>query len=377
MDPTHFIAPGTELGQPAPLWFLFAFKVIGFLLHVIPMSLWFIGFLLALILAQTSHTQAQQLSRRLGLQMPIIVAMGINFGIVPLLFLQVLYGRVFYPATILMAWPWFSIIILLPLAYYGVYLYAIGLKKGGPLPKWRIAAGWLAACVFVHIGTVWTRAMTLLTNLPAWEGEARRTDVAGAVTGWASNWGDPTIWWRFLLFCGLATMTVAIYCYVDSILLARQATPAYRAWVASFSTKIFLVGLVAYGVFGSLYLKVLPVRATMLAGTWLPVTALAIGLPVVVLLLLVALGKKQNAFAAFVLGLAQIAVMGLHAVVRQGIQFTELGKYLDLSEMPVHTQVLPIVIFLLLFVGAVGTVLWMLWRLVAEGAQARPATGTT
>ena len=35
--------------------------------------------------------------------MPVIVAVGINLGIVPLLFIQVAYYKFFYPATILMA----------------------------------------------------------------------------------------------------------------------------------------------------------------------------------------------------------------------------------------------------------------------------------
>ena len=60
-------------------------------------------------------------------QMPVIVALGVNFGIVPLLFVQVAYYKVFYPATILMAWFWLAIIGLLIPAYYGVYVYAFGL----------------------------------------------------------------------------------------------------------------------------------------------------------------------------------------------------------------------------------------------------------
>ena len=56
--------------------------------------------------------------------MPVIVAVGVNLGVVPLLFVQLAYHRVFYPATILMAWFWLGIIVLLIPAYYGVYAYA-------------------------------------------------------------------------------------------------------------------------------------------------------------------------------------------------------------------------------------------------------------
>ena len=68
-------------------------------------------------------------------QMPIIMAMGINFGIVPLLFIQVGFYQIFYPATVLMAWSWLAVIVLLIPAYYGVYVYAFGLTgKGPPCP---------------------------------------------------------------------------------------------------------------------------------------------------------------------------------------------------------------------------------------------------
>ena len=63
--------------------------------------------------------------------MPVIVAVGVNLGVVPLLFVQLAYHRVFYPATILMAWFWLGIIVLLiPLALRGV--------KYRPLPATQL-----------------------------------------------------------------------------------------------------------------------------------------------------------------------------------------------------------------------------------------------
>ncbi len=72
------------------------------------------------------NQHARRFAARLLQQMPVIVAFGVNLGIVPLLFVQVAYYKVFYPATILMAWFWLAIIGLLIPAYYGVYAYAVG-----------------------------------------------------------------------------------------------------------------------------------------------------------------------------------------------------------------------------------------------------------
>ena len=128
MNPQMLIGPSSPLGYPAPFWLIEFFKVLGFTLHMIPMNLWYAGLILAMLMKWKGGEQARLLATRLIKPMPIIIAVGVNLGIVPLLFTQVAYYQVFYPATVLMAWPWLSIIGLLTLAYYGVYLYVIGLR---------------------------------------------------------------------------------------------------------------------------------------------------------------------------------------------------------------------------------------------------------
>jgi len=72
------------------------FKVLGFTLHMIPMHLWYTGILLAMLLQWRGGEETRRLSRRLMQPMPILIALGINFGIVPLLFTQVAYYKVFF-----------------------------------------------------------------------------------------------------------------------------------------------------------------------------------------------------------------------------------------------------------------------------------------
>lgn len=54
--------------------------------------------------------------------MPKILALAVNFGIAPFLFLQVLYGNYLYPGILLMAVWWMSIVMAVMLAYYGLYI---------------------------------------------------------------------------------------------------------------------------------------------------------------------------------------------------------------------------------------------------------------
>lgn len=59
------------------------------------------------------------------------ISLAITFGIAPLLFLQVLQGRFFYTATILVGWGWMSMLGLLTAAYYLNYAVKHRLAGGG------------------------------------------------------------------------------------------------------------------------------------------------------------------------------------------------------------------------------------------------------
>ena len=195
MNPT-LIGPASPLGYPAPFWFVLFFKVLGFTLHMVPMNLWYAGLILSAIIFWRGGVHGQRLATRLVSAMPIIVAMGVNLGIVPLLFLQVAFYRVFYPATILMAWPWFSIFGLLIVGYYGVYIYASGLRSAPDrFTRLKRAVGWAASLVFIAIGFIFANGMSLMANVGAWAGIARATDATAIPSpGRSPRWAAwPTI----------------------------------------------------------------------------------------------------------------------------------------------------------------------------------------
>ncbi|MFB6286372.1 MAG: hypothetical protein ABEK03_07330, partial [Candidatus Bipolaricaulia bacterium] len=251
MDPQSLIGPESPLGYPAPYWLMITLKVLGFTLHATTMGLWYAGIPVAL-LARWRGGQAQLLSRRLMTPMPLIIALGVNFGIVPLLFLQVMYYQAFYPATILMAWPWFLVIALLTLAYYGVYIYVVGLRRDA-LTKPRAAAGWLAMLAFLVIGFLFANAMSLMANVEAWPELWRSTSEAGAAMGTALNTGDATLWPRWLMTFGLALTTVGAYIAFDAAFLARRESTEYRAWAGRSAGVVYTVGLAGFGVTGLWY----------------------------------------------------------------------------------------------------------------------------
>jgi hypothetical protein len=376
MDPATLIGPSSQLGYPAAYWFLVLFKVIGFLLHMIPMNIWFAGILVAVLLRWKASDHGRTLSNRLMKQMPIVIALGINFGIVPLLFVQVAYYKTFYPATILMAWFWLAIIALLTVAYYGVYYYAVGIKKDpNNLRRSQIAAGWISSFLFILIGFIFSNGFSLMANISAWPQIWQSTSAAGAPLGIALNTGDTGLWPRYLMMFGIALMTTAAYIVFDSAYFARKESADYRRWAPGFAFKIYTIGMIWFALTGSWYVFgtwSTQVRTAMFASPIVMLTGLTAVIPGVVwLAILLKFRGEVSRSWAIVIGLLQFVLVALNAVSRQMVQNIEIGVYYDVAAERVNTQWSPLILFLLLFVGAVGVIIWLLRKAVLEARQAR------
>ena len=366
-----FLGPLNPLGYPAPYWFLLFFKVFGFTLHMTLMNLWFAGLVTMLVLRWRGGAHAQRLSDRVINAMPFVVAFGINLGIVPLLFTQVAYYQVFYPATILSAWPWFAVIPLLMVAYYGVYLYVIGLRKGRLTPLMR-AAGWLSAAVFILLGLAFSNTFSLMTNVAGWGPLWNATSQTGAPLGIGINLSDPTLLPRLLMMFGLALTTTAAYIAVDTGFFAGGESPEYKrwamrfAWILSTLGNTWVAGMGSWYFFGALSAEV---RAAQLTSPMIVLTLLtAAGTGVPWLLMLFA-QRGLKTWLALRIGLAQLGALGLHAVSRQIVQNLELAPYLKVGAEPVNMQLSPLLLFLVLFVGGLGVVVWMVVQVVRAVRQ--------
>jgi hypothetical protein len=262
-----------------------------------------------------------------------------------------------------MAWPWFSIIILLTLAYYGVYIYVSGL--GAELTPLKRAAGWVSAILFIVIGFLFSNGLSLMTHLDAWPRLWQETSVAGAPLGTALNTSDPTLWPRWLMMFGLALTTVAAYTVFDAGVFARRESAEYQRWAAGFALKLYTVGLIWFAVMGLWYLSTWPVRDQMLSSPLIILTALTALGPGLPWLLILAQRRQITQVLAILTGLAQFGVLALNAISRQVLQNIELSRFLDVTAEPVNLQLSPLIVFLVLFVVGLGVVVWMvqkIWR---------------
>lgn len=387
MEPQMLIN-SVSTGVPAPLWFVQFFKCLGFSLHMVPMNLWYAGLLVALWLHLRGDEHARHFAGRLLQQMPVIIALGVNFGVVPLLFVQLAYYKVFYPATILMAWFWMGIIGLLIPAYYGVYAYAWGIRNGtGSMAGWRTAAGWVAAIFFIVIGFLFANGLSLMEHVDRWGGLWDDHSMSGAALGTALNVRDPTLWPRWFLMFGLALGTTAIWLLVDVFWLTAKTDDAYQQWAIGFARKLYTVGMLWASVAGSWYVLRTwsdDLCEYMLLGPMIYLTlatAISPGLCWALLMTtnwcmphkaaseVSANGTRCQRAMVAVIALCQFGVLGLNAISRQVVQNFNLKPYWDVMALPEDVQWSPLAMFLIAFVLGLAVVGWML----VQVRKAKPA----
>jgi len=372
MDPHSLAAPPNPLGYPTPFWFIELFKVLGFSLHVAPMNLWYAGTIVAVLLGAFGRGHAKTVGNHIARALPFALAFGINFGVIPLLFMQVAYYQYFYPATVLMAWPWFMVFWIVMVGYFCVYLYHLATENRGPARFGRYA-GWLSAGAFVVVGFVFANALSLTSAPGRWWGIFRGANVAGGATGLAINWGDPTLVPRWLFMFSLAVLTTAVFIKLDAAYLTRRSDDDYRLYASRFAFAMYSVGLLmfigvgSWYIFGTRAFAFPRAMANPVMRVIFPLTMISPGAPW--LLLLIGVKSRARLWAGLA-GIAQFGVIALNAVSRQWLQNVELGHYTDLAAKPVDLQLSALIVFLVLFVIGVGLIVWMLSKAIEANRRA-------
>lgn len=337
MDASSLI-PAADI-LPAPAWLFDVLLVVTFVLHVLFMNVLVGGMVIALVAHVRGRglDMAKDLSRRL----PTTLALTINLGVAPLLFLQVLYGQFVYTSSVLMAAFWLSVVLLVLVAYYGLYLYDFTFDAGG-----RRAQAWLwvSLALILGVGFLFSNNMSLMIRVAHWP------ELVAGQNGFALNLSDPTLYPRWLHF-----MTAALA--VGGLFVALLGRRRQRDDWVEHGMLWFSRATMAQFVLGAWFLFSLP-RPVMLAfmGDSVPATMILLASLTMAVLALAAGLKRQPAPAA-VLTVATVALMALN---RDNLRVASLKPYFVLADLKVATQISPIVLFLGAFAVGLVAVVWML-----------------
>jgi len=358
MDPSLLI-PALEPVPSAPIWFE-SLRLAGFFAHLLLMNavlgLSLIAFALETRAFLAGRPEAHGAARRgVAHKIPTALALAVNFGVVPLLFLQVVYGQFFYVSSVLIARHWLMVVGLVMLAYYGLYAYdmrraASGAAKTGLL---AVVVGCLLSTAFIYVNN-----MTLMLDPARWSIYFERPN--GALL----NLGEPTLWPRYLHFVLGATAVGGLLFSLFQQAKTRSGDPAQ----AEAASRAVRVGLRWFGhatffqlLVGLWFLLRLPAPASdAILGGGAPLLVFVAGIACGVLGLLFA-GLRMVWAATW----ATLATLLCMVALREFVRAAYLAPYFKPADLPVAPQYSPMVFFFVSLAVGLAVIAWML-RLAAK-----------
>ena len=360
MDPFPVVDP---IPLPAPVLLFKGLHILTLALHFITVELLLGSLLVATWLnlygvmrrqdaaAGMRLTVAAALAKRLTVVMTYVI----NLGVPPLLFAQVLYGRALYTSSVLIGIYWIAVVFLLMVCYWLIYQFAAGAEKARAV-WWQGLLAWLLAGA---IAKILTTNMTLMLRPEVW-GEMYATTAGG--THLPPH--DPTALprWLFMLTGGLWV------CGVWMIWLAgrRVFEEPVRKYLAANGGRLIVVMLIVQAFVAAMVLRAQPQVVREALGA----SALAHGAGLACLGAAVLMGgfgwwvavKQPIRRGAGWVGatLLLVGVLGM-TIYRDALRdLTLLGKGYDVWQRAVATNWGVVILFLVIFVGGLGTVAWLI-----------------
>lgn len=353
-------------GFPAATAFYLVFYVFTLVIHVVFMNYVLAGTTWLVLSSASAKLQGADskltLSSVLRDWMPFAVSAAITAGVAPLLFIQILYQKPFYTANLLLFHRWMSILPVLIVGFYMLYLL-----KSRRFARWPAPARFLVALgTFLCFGFTaysWTENYIL----------SRRNEL------WADFYGSSSIFFfdselhpRLTLWFVGAFPAMALLVSWQMWYGQRRDPASVSAGETGRAARLALTGIAISILAGLLYYRFMTpeVRGVFtgkLAGPFF--AAASIGLLLQIAAWIVQFRTAQFRTGALVLASAgaALAIAGM-TVVREAIRLAsiDITAYYAAHQRAMGMGGLPVfLIFFLLNAVVIG---WCIW-LVRRGAR--------
>lgn len=348
------------IALPAPIWLLKFLLLLTFTLHILAMNVAVGGGFVAAFTEFFGRKKKSQnhfdLSRSISQMLPPFTAFTITLGVAPLLFLQVLYGQFFYTSTILIAWPWLSIIVILILAYYGYYIFSFRWEKLNGKRFWLVL---VSAILFAAIGFIYTNNIILLLTPDKW-----KAMYFANPHGTHLNFDDATFIPRYLHYM-ISALAVAGIVVIMWGMGKLKSNEQLGKWAIRYGAWWFLIPTFINIAVGLWFLISLP-RDFMLmfmGGNPLATGYFLVGLAsifVSIILMFVGMNSPKPIVKIMIAKVFLLITIVMMVLMRHELREAYLKPYLNWEAVKVEPQWGVIVLFALLFVGGLITVIWML-----------------
>lgn len=328
---------------PVPDGILRLLLLFTFFMHLVLVDILLGSTLLAIVERKNFVEDGQ------GAYLPKILALTVNFGIAPFLFLQIVYGNFLYSGVVLMAVWWLAVILFVMLAYYGLYIC-----EGTSAFRTPVLA--LAVLLLLMTAFMLTNASTLMLRPDLWPEWFSRPG------GTMLNLYDPTLVPRYLHIV-LASLAVG---GLTLSWRARRNGRRQNAVVLGAEQRFrrgmdwFFHASLAQVPVGLLFLFSLPVhvRGLFLGGGALPTTALFLACSGLGLALFMSRKGMFGPTVTVVLGVILVMVC-----VRDMVREAMLLPYFDAASLEAlampHGQTAALGLFLACAAVVIVALVWL------------------
>lgn len=337
---------------PGPYWLFTILHWLTFTLHLIAMNTLF-GGLLLLVLSRRS-VFAELMQGTMTRLLPTLMATTITLGVAPLLFVQVIYGRFFYSATVIQGWNWFLLIPVLICVYYLLYLAAM---RKNMSDKTKRELHVVALIGLVYVSYTLTMISDLAIKPDLWqsiyiqspEGFNLNPDVVQTIFRWAHT-----------ITGGLAVAGIIIQLFALYHPRFKESRDLLR-----FGGKIFIMAAIKASIFAIIYL--LTLKSEILIGFMKSPGIHVIGLGIILNLAAgytVIKSYKADAPRRLVKLSALLVFGGVFSMVmaRHYLRLVFLEGKFNPADLQIATQWSPIVMFLVTFVLGLVVLFWMAFK---------------
>jgi hypothetical protein len=327
---------------PAPLWLITVLHLLTLTLHFLAMN-FLVGGIIAVLWGKFANRWDHPVVQKFVTLFPTALAATVTLGVAPLLFLQLVFHRQAYAASIVSAWFWLGIIGAVIVAYYLLYAAAMSQMKGkGRRPAYLS----VALLCLIYVSFVYSSIFSMAER-PALYAKLYAADQSGLVLN--PEIGDYLFRWLHMIF---GAITVGGF-FVG--MLGKDNDEAFKV-----GRGFFLWGMVVTSVFGLGYLLTLGDALPKLMHTP-AIYALTFGV-------LLAAGSLHFFFTkkflpAFLM--VFVSLLGM-VITRHYVRLLNLADSFDPGAIPIKTQWSIFMVFLLFFVIAIGVVWYMVRLFFAE-----------
>ncbi|MFH0882650.1 MAG: hypothetical protein V2A56_06675 [bacterium] len=343
---------------PAPFWLFEILNGLLFLIHILLVNVVLGGSLILLVTRlRTGGTElGRTLSGAVCNKLPATLAMAITIGIAPLLFVQVIYGHLFYSSSVLMGWWWLAVIPALILAYYGIYVHN---RMGTSKPQLGTFAIAVSAIIFLYISFTYSNNLTLTERPEVWGA------YLGSRGGTLLNIGDPTLFPRWLHF---VTASVAIGGLFMAYVWRRRERhgDARASQRVKKGLRVFAYATIVQVVFGFWWLIALPqpIMLEYMGGSIIRTILLMLGILLVFGALAVSLTGRFLPTLFHLLGILAVMV-----TMRALLRYSYLRDVFHPSTLELKPQYGVLALFLVILVAGLYAVWVMIKGVMAAEAR--------